>query len=186
MAPKGTLTQGKKKHKKPDTLCKHCDALMCPPDHLGCSTRAYTCFECGDMICSNCTEYCERAESKYAENPCQNMGKPICPLCVSYCAVCEGYFCYPCTFSCAECDDSFCLDCSRKAGSTKCDSCGQRCCDEDCSRALMHECSSCDATMCKDCNGEWKPLKDLGQPARQLVCLRVEHHVPQYCTSSPY
>lgn len=91
---------------------KGSNLIICSSNHPVCSNCAFTCSECGKIICLKCiTKRC---------SICQNI---VCANCISKCSLCKEDVCLSHTKTCYICQKKVCDNCS-----ITCSVCGQTVC----------------------------------------------------------
>jgi len=74
------------------------------------------CYDCGGMIDSDSTYYCNSCDRDYCESCssyCHSCDETRCLGCGSNCPSCDEFICHNCIKTCAECGETFCKMCMK-------------------------------------------------------------------------
>ena len=88
------------------------DLIICSSNHPVCRNCAFTCSECGKIICMKCLT-----------SKCSIGNEIVCAHCITKCALCKAEVCLSHSKTCYICQKKVCDDCS-----ITCSVCGQTVC----------------------------------------------------------
>ena len=105
-----------------DTV-KGSELVFCSSQHPVCINCAFTCSECGKVICLKCVtgkcSVCNKIVCAHCITKCSSCKADICLSHTKTCYICQNNVCDDCSITCSICGKTVCLDHMKKIPGTK-------------------------------------------------------------------
>ena len=123
---KNSANSNKSEKDDSTTNCANCnkpvkdsELLFCSSKHPVCIDCAFTCSECGKVICMKCDT-----------SKCSICNNTICAQCIGKCSICQNDVCLSHSKTCSICNKNICDNCSKTCyicNKNVCDKCSITC-----------------------------------------------------------